>query len=356
MKVKKGKFKTKFKLILLSVLCLLVPFFIVACSPVTLTTKQNNNGIIQMSLEFDLSYLEQTGKTGKAVQIASLYTESLIDAYLSNFYTLFSVQYPDKLLGFNLPTTTQNEKLAIIFKDFPNFAIYPQDIPSEGENIMGEFKFVIRQENTAKVQISFFSIYAYILFFYPKAYTNDETGAVVLNSSEYGSLIDVPVTTVDYESQQKLFTTSIVQTCSPFSYNGEQAKLLEDMIVINGKSYQTGELLTDVIVGELNLNEQEAKYVYNFITPYSRVHSDGIKTNTEEGIVHTWDLGNDINGVIKLWRTSANQVAWYVLGIVLGTIIIVIGLIIILPKNKKKKETGIELLQKVDDLVRKREV
>ena len=196
MKVKKGKFKTKFKLILLSVLCLLVPFFIVACSPVTLSTKQNNNGIIQMSLEFDLSYLEQTGKTGKAVQIASLYTESLIDAYLSNFYNLFSVQYPDKLLGFNLPTTTQNEKLAIIFKDFPNFAIYPQDIPSEGENIMGEF--VIRQENTAKVQISFFSIYAYILFFYPKAYTNDETGAVVLNSSEYGSLIDVPVTTVDY--------------------------------------------------------------------------------------------------------------------------------------------------------------
>ena len=51
--MKEGK-GVKFKKILLSIFCVLMPFFMFACSPVTLTTRQFNNGIVQMSLEFNV--------------------------------------------------------------------------------------------------------------------------------------------------------------------------------------------------------------------------------------------------------------------------------------------------------------
>ena len=336
--MKEGK-GVKFKKILLSIFCVLMPFFMFACSPVTLTTRQFNNGIVQMSLEFNVEGLEESDKT-KLIQITNGYVDGLNSAYLDNFYNLFSKQYDSLLNGFL--ELSEEDKLSFILQNFSNFSVVPSNLSET--------------QGAIRVGFTFMSIYAYILYFNPSAYMYDEeTNAVVINSENYGSLIDIPISSVSVEEERKLFTIDVIQTCSPFSYDGGEAVLLEDLHLSNGSGHLSGEKLVDVVVSELNLSETEAEFVYNFITPYSRVHSDGEITDTADGIMHTWNLNGNIMGEIKLWRTSANQVSWYVLGILVGLIIIGVGVIIIVFQNRKKKKDGLELLKKVDDLVNDRE-
>ncbi len=336
--MKEGK-GVKFKKILLSIFCVLMPFFMFACSPVTLTTRQFNNGIVQMSLEFNVEGLEESDKT-KLIQITNGYVDGLNSAYLDNFYNLFSKQYDSLLNGFL--ELSEEDKLSFILQNFSNFSVVPSNLSET--------------QGAIRVGFTFMSIYAYILYFNPSAYMYDEeANAVVINSKNYGSLIDIPISSVSVEEERKLFTIDVIQTCSPFSYDGGEAVLLEDLHLSNGSGHLSGEKLVDVVVSELNLSETEAEFVYNFITPYSRVHSDGEISDTEDGIMHTWNLNGNIMGEIKLWRTSANQVSWYVLGILVGLIIIGVGVIIIVIQNRKKKKDGLELLKKVDDLVNDRE-
>lgn len=342
--MKEGK-GVKFKKILLSIFCVLMPFFMFACSPVTLTTRQFNNGIVQMSLEFNVEGLEESDKT-KLIQITNGYVDGLNSAYLDNFYNLFSKQYDSLLNGFL--ELSEEDKLSFILQNFSNFSVVPSNLDETKETIKG---------NTMKVGFTFMSIYAYILYFNPSAYMYDEeANAVVINSENYGSLIDIPISSVSVEEERKLFTINVIQTCSPFSYDGKEAVLLDDLVVNKRITHMAGEKLVDVVVSELNLNEAEAEFVYNFITPYSRVHSDGEISDTEDGIMHTWNLNGNIMGEIKLWRTSANQVSWYVLGILVGLIIIGVGVLVIVIQNRKKKKDGLELLKKVDDLVNDREM
>lgn len=336
--MKEGK-GVKFKKILLSIFCVLMPFFMFACSPVTLTTRQFNNGIVQMSLEFNVEGLEESDKT-KLIQITNGYVDGLNSAYLDNFYNLFSKQYDSLLNGFL--ELSEEDKLSFILQNFSNFSVVPSNLSET--------------QGAIRVGFTFMSIYAYILYFNPSAYMYDEeTNAVVINSENYGSLIDIPISSVSVEEERKLFTIDVIQTCSPFSYDGGEAVLLEDLHLSNGSGHLSGEKLVDVVVSELNLSETEAEFVYNFITPYSRVHSDGEISDTADGIMHTWNLNGNIMGEIKLWRTSANQVSWYALGILVGLIIIAAGVIIIVIQNRKKKKDGLELLKKVDDLVNDRE-
>ena len=349
--MKEGK-GVKFKKILLSIFCVLMPFFMFACSPVTLTTRQFNNGIVQMSLEFNVEGLDEIDKT-KLIQITNGYVDGLNSAYLDNFYNLFSKQYDSLLNGFL--ELSEEDKLSFILQNFSNFSVVPSNLGETQGAIVD--RYVIIEGNTMRVGFTFMSIYSYILYFNPSAYMYDEeTNAVVINSENYGSLIDIPISSVSVEEERKLFTIDVIQTCSPFSYDGKEAVLLEDLVVNNRITHMAGEKLVDVVVSELNLSETEAEFVYNFITPYSRVHSDGEISDTEDGIMHTWNLNGNIMGEIKLWRTSANQVSWYVLGILVGLIIIGVGVIIIVIQNRKKKKDGLELLKKVDDLVNDREM
>ena len=343
----------KIKKILLSIFCMLIPFFMLACSPITLTTRQYNNGLVQMNLEFSVENLDISDKT-KIIQIANGYIDGLNSAYLDNFYSLFSQQYSSKLNGFL--DLNEEQKLAYILQNFSNFSVVPNNLSDTGETIID--RFVMIEGNTMRISCTFMSIYAYILYFNPSAYVYDsETNTVIIDSENYGSLIDVPVSSVSIEEERKLFTIDAIQTCSPFSYDGGEAVLLEDLHLSGSSSeHLAGERLVDVIVSELSLDEGEAELVFEFITPYSRLHSDGDIVDTDDGLVHTWNLGSDIMGEIKLWRTSANQVTYYVLGILLGLLIIGIGVIVMVIQNKKKKKEGIELLKKVDDLVSNREV
>ena len=342
----------KIKKILLSIFCMLIPFFMLACSPITLTTRQYNNGLVQMNLEFSVENLDISDRT-KIIQIANGYIDGLNSAYLDNFYSLFSQQYSSELNVFL--DLNEEQKLAYILQNFSNFSVVPNNLSDTGEAIID--RFVMIEGNTMRISFTFMSIYAYILYFNPSAYVYDsETNMVVIDSENYGSLIDVPVSSVSIEEERKLFTIDAIQTCSPFSYDGGEAVLLEDLTVKKGGSYEKGEKLVNVIVSELSLDEGEAEFVFEFITSYSRLHSDGDIVDTDDGLVHTWNLGSDIMGEIKLWRTSANQVTYYVLGILLGLFIIGIGVIVIVIQNKKKKKEGIELLKKVDDLVSNREV
>ena len=337
MKQKKIWFNKK---LLLSIFIVLISFSLLACSPIKLTTTQHSSGQVTMTLEVDVSSLNVLDRSRrKAYDIASHYFTQLNNAYISNLIEIFSNMY-----DFNeLNIQTEEGKYAYIIQNHSQFLAGTEITPS-AESFTQDF-------TTIKIDFSFMSIYAYLMYFYPNAFVyNESTNSIAINSEEYASLIDIPVASLSVEEVEHLFTIDNIQKCSPFSYNGKEPCLLES-VVIDGTRYDAGTSIVQVICQELNLNREEAEYLYTFITPYSRVHSDGTITNNNEGKVHTWNLGNNINGVITLWRTTANYVAYYILGAIVGIAVLGIGSFVIFLIQKKKKKDDMNLLKKVDELM-----
>ena len=86
--------------------------------------------------------------------------------------------------------------------------------------------------------------------------------------------------------------------------------------------------------------------VFNFSTPYKRVHSDGVTNKTEKGYTHSWTIGQ-VDTSINLWRSYANYAPWYILAGVGGVLFVVIGAIVIAIINNKKKKQGMKALKKI---------
>ena len=326
------------KKLFLSIFIILISFFMLACSPIKLTTTQHSSGQVTMTIEVDVSSLNVHDR-GTAYYIASHYFAPLNNAYISNLIEIFSNIYDFKTLNIQ----TEEGKYAYIIQNHSQFLAGAEISPS-AESFSIDF-------TTIKIDFSFMSIYAYLMYFYPDAFIyNESTNSIAINSEEYASLIDIPISSISVEEVEHLFTIDNIQKCSPFSYNGKEPYLLES-VVIEGTRYEKGTKVVEVICQEFNLNSEEAEYLYTFITPYSRVHSDGTISSNNEGKVHTWNLGNNINGVISLWRTTANYVSYYVLGAVIGIIVLGVGSLLIFINYKKKKKDNMDLLKKVDELM-----
>ena len=88
--------------------------------------------------------------------------------------------------------------------------------------------------------------------------------------------------------------------------------------------------------------------MFSFSTPYKRVYSDGVFSQTHEGYTHTWQLEN-INSPIKLWRNYANQLPWYILAggaVIIGT---VIAFVVVWFIQKVKRNKGMKALKKITE-------
>ena len=183
------------------------------------------------------------------------------------------------------------------------------------------------------------------MYFYPSAFVYEvETNSVVI-SSDYRSMIDVPMGG-EFKEDESLFITKYIQSCIPFYYNGNEPAFFEN--TANG--IMAGTTLVSVLADRTGLTEEQANLMFNFTTPYKRVHSDGTVTLTSNGYTHSWKL-NNLNDKITLWRSYANYVPWYVLAGVIGILTFVIGAIVVaIVKNIKKKQ-GMKALKKINNLM-----
>lgn len=316
------------KKICLCIMCVAFSLFFFACSPITMSTTQYASGQILFEMSFDVSTLSSQDKQ-KAFDLVEAYHNQLTYAYKKNLTDLFGNYYIDKPL-WNTMSVEQRFEYIKKTKSFSNFIAC-----NTGENeIVGGIVSTntpsIEEATEINVQIAFTTIYGYLAYFCPRAYKFDEeTRNIVINSEEYSTLIDTPIMVMDNKTENTFFAKKIVETCSPFYYNKEQPKLLA-----NYKDYVAGTSLIDVVKGEFG--EIVASYVFSFTTPYSRLHSDGTIESVEDGTKHTWTF-DSLDGSAKVYRNYANQVVYYVIGIVGGLILMAVAVAISISKTKRNK-------------------
>lgn len=336
----------KLKKILVCVFTFLISLTMFGCAEVNYKTKLYSGGEIISSIEitFDQSLIQQ-----KASPILKEYFKQLDNAYYRNLRTLYSQVYDFTSLEI-LDPIEQNK---YILEHNTKFTI-SEDINSSDDYV--EFDNSDPNHKKIKIQKTFISIYAYVMYFYPSAYVYDEATNTVKISNEYKSLIDIPFGG-SFEEEEKLFVSKAIQTCVPFYYNGEEAKFLEDGSG-NSEKIKAGYTLQKVLTDELTqwgLNDEQVKLIFSFSTPYKRVHSNGQFSETDDGYTHTWTLAS-MSSEVKFWRTYANQVAWYVIGASAGVVVLIVGAVVILAIKNKKKRQGLKALKQLDALARNKEI
>jgi hypothetical protein len=325
-------------------MCALFAFSLFGCSNITLQTVQGSNGNIACSLSVDATEFDYQERQ-VTYEFVQEYATELFSAYKTNVVTLFSNIYDYQTLGLS----TDEEKLTYIFLYNSNYDLLAGSIevtPTETQfkNATGTGLY-----DTLTVSAGFVSVYAYMMFFCPKAFYFDaDSNAIKFDSATYSMLIDVPITPSDYQKEESVFMTTYLQTCVPFSYNGEEPKLLENYL-----TYSAGTTLVTAICDKLGLSEDEANYVYQFVTPFSRVHSNGTESTTDDGYVHTWTLGADINAEVIVWRNYSNSTLWYVLSLGAGLVVVGVGFLVIMLLKKRKNKNAVEALKKIDEFENK---
>lgn len=342
------------KRVFLLILIVGFTFTLFGCSPVELQIRQyphdsNYGGVINVRLSISLEGLQSYQKQS-ANEIINTYKGQLENSFKTNLVSLFSEIYKD-VEGFSLLSI--DEKTAFVLTHNPAFAC-----DNEINRYLDDFNPITTTDIV--FDINFASIYSYILYFNPSAFVyNKDNNSIVLKN--YDGLADVPINSKGIEVKNNLFFENAIQKCAPFSYDKKEPYLLQKY-----KSYEAGTTLKDVVKSEIG--QMEGEYLFSFITPYKRLHSNGTVNLTQNGFMHSWNLGDDINKEIEIFRTSAVPVSFYVTALILGLGVMVIGSIIVIKKPKKKVKTeknidykkeienleGLELLKKIDEFERKK--
>ena len=305
------------------------------CSPISLSTYIYASGEVSCKIDINLTSLKTTGnelsygtKVEIVYQIMERYSAQLASAYQNRLIELFSNKY-------DFDGMTDLEKIEYILGKNPSLDVkYSQN---NLENEQSTTMFSYSAINELHKESIFASTKAYIMFFFPNAYIwDEETKSIRLDGDIYSSLIDVPITNSSIEEKEDLFFKTYIQTATPFTYNGEEAKLLKDTI-IRGVLYAKGTTIASVACTSLGLDENDADYVFKFSTPYKRVSSNGQVANENGYYVHTWNFGNDSGGVVTLTRRIANYTSWYAFGAILGLAVVSVGLLAVQITNKTRK-------------------
>lgn len=329
------KFFNKIKVYLITFLLVISCVIFGACSPITLKTTQTSSGQILVNFSFDLQQLETLSAKQNAYKLSRTYFNQLFSAYKENLVEIFSNVYS----YYDLSLDTFDKQLSYVLTNNTKFLV--GDVVISPDNVL----FASNSEKM-QIDVAFASIYAYIFFFYPNAFMFDsQTKSVKLNNEVYSSLIDAPIPSVETNIENQFFVNKFIQTCSPFSYNGEESKLLYDYMS-GANFYPVDTLLSDVACQELGLSSEQAKYIFTFATPYNRLHSNGRITRTSSGLEHTWEFSGNEEKLISVWRNTPNYVVYYVLSICVGIVIILVALIFLF---KKKNKENLEVVNKEDN-------
>lgn len=331
----------KFKRIVLCIFVLFLCLTTFGCANVNLNTRINSSGVIETKINIKMT---NTGNASESTvySIVREYFKQLEKQYVVNLVNLYTNVYNFDELDDTQDKTKYDdlyEKFDYIYKENIN-----KFLISKSENFSDEFKHDPINK-TIVITKQFGSIYAYLMYFYPSAFVYDANINNVVISNDYRSMVDVPMGG-DFKENDSLFITKYVQSCTPFYYNGSEPVFFENTTT----GIVAGQTLISVLSEETNLSENEVALMFNFTTPYKRVHSDGTVTLTSNGYTHSWKL-NSLGDNITIWRSYANYVPWYVLAGVIGILTFVIGAIVVaIVKNIKKKQ-GMKALKKINNLM-----
>ena len=259
------------KILFVFMACAIIGAGLFGCSPITLETTQTSSGAIVSTLTLDFSDMPSSTRTNKinaSVEIAFRYLNQLYDAYEDRMIELFDNKYHFADLG----KTSVHEKMAYIRTRNPKYEI---EIPRKKDELKppsyGTYETMAQSTpNKIVIETKYASIYAYIMYLYPNAFKWDEEKQdVVIDNEVYNSLTDIPVSSVSLEKDEKLFFVTWTQICAPFTYNGEEPKLLKS-ISVNAKDYAAGTTIVAVACDAMSLSADEAEYLFNFVTASPR--------------------------------------------------------------------------------------
>jgi len=333
----------KLKKILLCFIFLFCACALFGCG-VNLSVVQKSSGAIFVEMQVDLQDMPSNRQTVNA--IVTEYFKQLNNAYEDNLVRLYSNVYDFSSIDEDTTKSSDTkfrEKFDYIYTR--NLGKY---LISKSDNLSDECSHN-KDCTLITIQKQFGSIYGFVMYFYPKAFVYDAKLNNVVISSEYKSLVDIPMGG-QLTEENTAFIKKYIQTFKPFYYNGEEAKFLEDSITAGGIT--AGQKLSTVLSEKTGFSEDSIKKVFSFTTPYKRVHSNGSCTHTEDGYTHTWTL-NKTGDSCEVWRTFANQPMWYVLAGLLGIAIFALGALVIFVINARKKAIGMKALKKINDLNQK---
>lgn len=331
----------KFKYILTSILLALVCLFASGCGTTTLKTEINPNGEVRCTLVVSLDGLNNDQRND-LYELFVKYGESLNNAYKTKLATLYGNIY--NYAELNLDTIEKQQKYVKLqnpkFLTDDKFTIEPAKQWALNNDFSSYDSF--------SIQMSYASIYAYVMFFCPKALEYDANQKdIVINKQVYTSLVDTPINVLNYEKQNSTFWTAYIETCAPFYYNQKEPYLVEDIAFSNGESYSSGTKLVDVACDLLGVSKEQANLMFNFSTPYRRLHTDG--TQKEDG-TYEWQLGSNISGNIKMWRFIANQTMWYLFALLAGIVVLCVGGIICAVVKYTRTQKGMNALKNIQSL------
>lgn len=321
------------------VVCFLLVFasiLFVGCSKITLTTTLSANGKITTLFEVDLKDVQEQKKT--LYNIFSEYYNQLEKQYEKNLVYYFSFVYDSEIFD----ELNFSQKVDYVLKRNPHYLAGDSEmLTTQTVDITGYNYFYVKKD--------FASIYAYLMYFCPSAFTFDAEENKVKISSDYHSLIDVPMASKDGDivEEGNIFIKQYIQDFCPFYYNNEEPKFFEDKTFFS-ITVREGETLSQTIIDNCGFTQEEVDYHFNFATPYKRLHSSGLTQMTTSGYTHSWSLGS-VNSKIEVWRNYANYLPWYCSVIIICLVGLIISLIVvkIIMSNRKKK--GMMLLRKVDE-------
>ena len=308
----------------------------------SITIKEN--GVIEANVNLDLSQLDDA-KVEKIATSLEVYFKQLDKNFEKNTIALYSkiFDYEKLIEKYNLDT---DEKLVGFILEYNDFVVNDSEINRIGKKITYKKSFLSMRTQTAERTLT-----AYYLYFYPSALEYDEETKDIVLSYSYKSLMDDIPLSSSLEREKNAFIQKIVQTSNPFYYNGEEPKFLEDYN--NGViSITAGTTLKQHLSNITGLTEDNLDMIFNFSTPYNRVHSNGKVTATRYGYTHSWKL-NGVDSSVTFFRVSARPIVWYSLAIGISLAVVFVGIIIAVVLKNHKKKVGLEALKKIDELAHK---
>lgn len=334
------KYITKLSLFLVVLVSVI---FLGGCSfEYNITLK--DNGVIEANINLDLKELDNNKVESISLSLEE-YFKQLDRAFEKNTIELYSKIFDYEKLKEKYQLDT-DEKLVGYILEYNDFVVNDSEIIQEGKRILFKKSFLSMRTQTLERSLT-----AYFLYFYPKALEYSEEEKDIVLSASYKSVMDDIPLSSELKKEQNAFIIKLLQTSHPFYYNGEEPKFLEDF-TRGSLSVSAGTTIKQHLTDITGLSEQDIEMIFNFTTPYNRVHSNGVITQTKGGYTHSWKLG-DVNGSVIFYRLSARPIMWYALAIGISLLVIVFGLITgVIIKNHKKK-VGLQALKKIDELAHK---
>lgn len=321
----------KLKNFLLCFVLIICSLFFLGCSKVKLSTTLTSNGAISTSIEVKLENVSSNRTT--IYQIFKEYYTQLDRAYEDNLLYYFSQVYDSE--AFN--SFDRKTKLEFILNN--NIYYLVGNTEDYSRKDLDNYSYFYLKKDFA-------SIYAYLMYFCPSAFSYDIEENRIHISNSYHSLVDVPMPgDGEIEESGNIFIKKYIQDFCPFYYNNNEPEFLYSSTFLD---IEQGEKLKDVIINKCGFSKEEVEYYFSFTTPYKRLHSFGQTEITSSGYTHTWSLGS-INSKIEVWRNYASYAPWYAFVIVVGVFGLVFAFLILkIIKNVKRKK-GLKMLEKINN-------